>query len=338
MVLLLNVRSHDHQMSEGSSDSDNRRTKVTVTMTKAANQSNLNEEGSDDDLDALVSSNLLHSTQLTPGKRPKDEENEWKKVESRRSPLSSVELNHSPNDMEHSTSILDSEVFTRDIESKPFTGQQQKQHRYLKKPRHSTPLKSQDENSVEDAELQAMRESMVGSKPVAIEKHLVETQVIVASPSESDDTILADRSGATTPVQEVVGNPATSQRKDQIDDVMDNLNALEYAQSHEVPLPSFGVDDTGSEAGGRSEIDLDDISRQDSDIENDLPEEPVVTLDGNINFGNNWIMNSSLFKDKNIISAYDNFGEKKVGKDSTGPTLMLVPQTEELPLAKIGDL
>ena len=92
-----------------------------------------------------------------------------------------------------------------------------------------------------------------------------------------------------------------------------------FAMDRMVPLPSFEDNDSNI---GIDEIDLDDISRHGDD---DDSSNNTMTFDSEISFGQSWDVShpGPLFKDR--ISAYDNFGERKVGKDHQGPVFMLVP-------------
>ena len=103
--------------------------------------------------------------------------------------------------------------------------------------------------------------------------------------------------------------------------VGDDFSGLEFLNQHRVALPSFG-----GEEEERSEIDLDDISRRDDDSEENMGSQ--------ISFGQSFSSNS-LFTDRSHISAYDNFGDKKVGRDTDGPVFMFVPKGGER--LKVGD-
>lgn len=86
-----------------------------------------------------------------------------------------------------------------------------------------------------------------------------------------------------------------------------------------VALPSFGDDEN-------PDVDLDDISHSEAD----------TTFDSEFVFGNSWATPSlrSVFG-WNKISAYDNYGEKKVGNDLDGPVYMLIPEHNSTP--RVGD-
>ncbi len=42
-------------------------------------------------------------------------------------------------------------------------------------------------------------------------------------------------------------------------------------------------------------------------------------------------------QDKSCISPYDNFGDKKVGKDIDGPVFMFVPKSEDSGSPMVGE-
>ena len=60
-----------------------------------------------------------------------------------------------------------------------------------------------------------------------------------------------------------------------------------------------------------------DVMDDDDDDDEGGARSSVLLASGDISFGNSWssiFSPSSLFKDRNVISAYDNFGQKKVSK------------------------
>jgi hypothetical protein len=99
--------------------------------------------------------------------------------------------------------------------------------------------------------------------------------------------------------------------------------SMEFLSNRSVPLPSFG--DADFQNG--SQVDLDDISRVDEDSDS-------ASMSAQVSYGASFATNP-LFTDRNTISAYDNFGDKKVGRDNEGPVFMFVPKSGER--LRVGD-
>lgn len=89
-----------------------------------------------------------------------------------------------------------------------------------------------------------------------------------------------------------------------------------------IPLPSFEDDESD-----QKDVDIDDISCH-GDRSCSSP-----TFRSEITFNCTWA-SGGLFDDE--VSAYDNLGEKRVGRDSEKPVYMFIPQTQDSS-AKIGD-
>lgn len=165
-----------------------------------------------------------------------------------------------------------------------------------------------------------------------------------ATPADINDVdatspSLNDNDGDRTPV--VDSDDGTLDGGDSAgNDLDDEFLFLDCVRNHQVPLPSFeSVDDSLSHTG----LDLDDIIGENSTVEDeddqekDEDEEDSEDEDRE-DEGDNWSMShsaSSLFKN---ISAYDNFGKKKVGRDYVEPVFMLIPNSDEFILSpRVGD-
>ncbi|CAH1789793.1 unnamed protein product [Owenia fusiformis] len=142
--------------------------------------------------------------------------------------------------------------------------------------------------------------------------------------------------------------------KTESEDTEDRLNKTsEFVKCHEVPLPSFveGIEDVDITDLVQKNLDISDTDSQrklpkttekaidqlqngDNNLEDDVdsPEGAELLLQGG-SMPQNWKKNW-FFTEKNIVSPYDNFGDKKVGAEDV---VMLVPKLDESPGPKIGD-
>ena len=112
------------------------------------------------------------------------------------------------------------------------------------------------------------------------------------------------------------------------DDATDDPLFLDCIKNHTVPLPSFeDIDDSLS----HTSHDVDDFVPSGADSST-AEEEDAESEDGSWNLSPS---SSSLFSN---ISAYDNFGKKKVGRDDIAPVMMLIPNSDEfIQSPKVGD-
>ena len=140
-------------------------------------------------------------------------------------------------------------------------------------------------------------------------------------------------SSSESPVDEVIIKSEVHREDAMMPDLDDSFHGLEFVQNHEVPLPSFlDEPDAGNSSLG---LDLDDIRRNTSDEESSSANENSST---NVSFSETWAENNNwFFNDKKIISAYDNFGKKKVGRDMEGPVYMFVPKGQGSPTPQVGE-
>ena len=86
-------------------------------------------------------------------------------------------------------------------------------------------------------------------------------------------------------------------------------------------LPSFELEPQCEQSEMTLDLTADvagsDVMDDDDDDDEGGARSSVLLASGDISFGNSWssiFSPSSLFKDRNVISAYDNFGQKKVSK------------------------
>ena len=92
-------------------------------------------------------------------------------------------------------------------------------------------------------------------------------------------------------------SPSLSGSTDTVDG---ELLALNFAQERRPPLPSF-------------ELEPEDASESDVMEAHDVDADVTLRMqDGDVTFSNRWIFSTSFFKDRSVISAYDNVGQKKV--------------------------
>ena len=122
-------------------------------------------------------------------------------------------------------------------------------------------------------------------------------------------------------------------------DLDDEFLFLDCVRNHQVPLPSF---ETGDSLHSHTSLDLDDIisggenspAEEEEEDQEESEDEDEEEEDGSED--ENWShTHSSLFKN---ISAYDNFGKKKVGRDYVEPVFMLIPNSDEFILSpRVGD-
>ena len=136
---------------------------------------------------------------------------------------------------------------------------------------------------------------------------------------DGDDTKMADSDDGT-----LDGDDAN----DLTDDLTDDPLFLDCIKNHTVPLPSFDdIDDSLS----HTSHDVDDIIQSGADSST-AEEEGEGSEDGSWNLSPS---SSSLFSN---ISAYDNFGKKKVGRDDIAPVMMLIPNSDEfIQSPKVGN-
>ena len=163
-------------------------------------------------------------------------------------------------------------------------------------------------------------EDKLHSELAAITK-LAESEVV----KEKEEEKLNGGSGGSSPVAEEdwLAEQEALQEKGEAD-ISNIYSAIDLMNKHEVPLPSFDTSQSESELD--KSCDLDDItfsSRRDS---TSTEENDSLAIDRTPSA--NW-----FFCNKGIISPYDNFGDKKVGRDRH--VLMLVPPFENSP--KVGD-
>lgn len=163
---------------------------------------------------------------------------------------------------------------------------------------------------VVDLELSELM-NMPSPRPPPVVKEVVE---VISNRSDSDN------SRSSSPVRESPVKPTLVVRE--ATDPDDSFLGFEYAQSHRVPLPSF--DDPG-----KDDLDLDDISRHGDD-------ENASTLESEVSFLSTWNFGASpmLF---NNISAYNNFGERKLGLDLEEPVYMLIPNPGDVQSPLVGE-
>ncbi len=203
----------------------------------------------------------------------------------------------------------------------------------------STPMTSDSE--IEEIVRRRMIEKeweMVESRKSPIISTSPEFATLIELPStdssERTNSTLLNQSSLWSPVERLHNNVAhpdivVDEAEQELPDDEDALPEFaaddEYfssAEGRRVPLPSF--DETPSRLGF-SEVDLDDISHHSNE-----DDEHLTSLETEITFASTWSgIGSSLFSDRSIISAYDNYGEKKVGRDVQGPVMMFVPDTGE---------
>ena len=110
----------------------------------------------------------------------------------------------------------------------------------------------------------------------------------------------------------------------------DQTDGFDFFQGHRTPLPDFSVSE--SETDGRLDIDPDLISlsgREDTTVGR-------LDTDDNrsdVTFGSQ-VESQWFFRDRKI-SAYDNAGNKRMGRENERPVVMLVPEAASVP--KVGD-
>ena len=175
-----------------------------------------------------------------------------------------------------------------------------------------------------------------GSIPISRQEHSEE----IGSLTDSDVTIGETKTspeGSPTGRHQIQKNLHS---QDGDDDDADDDNEDEFEdESFEpssdrvhVPLPNFSASHRLSFESG----DLDDISSFHCNDD----EDNASTFSTEISFGRTWNFSGTerLFRDSGKISAYDNFGEKKVGRDIEGPVIMLVPDGRgQSNTVKVGD-
>jgi hypothetical protein len=280
---------------------------LPVKMTSAQKSSIIthNDSITNDDLDDLVRQNLPPIIG--------NEDEEWFKVESKKSPLRAIST-------ETPKSVLEDELFIKDIEKKMHLSTSTPRKDSGKKIVVESESSDNDDQNEYEKFKKDVSKSTSGAKQADFDIPLVVVTEDIIAPVESfrDDSYHGDDVDQQEP-----------------EDPADNYDYFtDFVREHRTVLPSFEINELETK---QKEVDLDDISHissEDSYPENDR----VMSLDGSLHFGNNWSL-TNRFSGGSFISAYDNFGSKKLGREGSEPTLMLVPKADdEISVAKIGDM
>jgi hypothetical protein len=179
--------------------------------------------------------------------------------------------------------------------------------------------------ATEDDDLDAIvRSNLIRNQWDVVESR---QSMLDAQNNERSPRVNAEPGWKSMEVQEVEEAVEPTQQKTALeavpssDEVLDHdgdlaaFNFLAKKRDH-VPLPSFEDDDV-------KDVDVDDISCNDDSR----------SFQSEIRFNSTWQSGGLLF-DGNV-SAYDNLGEKRVGRDVENPVYMFIPKSESV--TKIGD-